>query len=89
MTDLVLPDRSNPRECLEWALRTLDAFSRKERRGVLAVKEIQGIARNLLAAALKADPSLHDHPMLRKNGQLYHRRAAEEKRYREKLHPSP
>lgn len=85
MTELLLPDRNNPRECLEWALRTLDAFSRKENRGILGAHQARSIARNLLAAALKADPLLHAHPMLRKGGLLYRNRRSGEKRHLEKL----
>ena len=85
MTELSLPDRSNPRECLEWSLRTLDAFSRKEFRGILGADQARSIARELLQSALKADPNLYAHPMLRKSGQLYHRRTSGEKRHLEKL----
>lgn len=85
MTELNLPDRSNPRECLEWALKTLDAFSRKEFRGILGANQARSIARELLQSALKADPNLHAHPMLHKNGQLYHRRTSGERRHLEKL----
>lgn len=89
MTDLLLPDPNQPKECLEWALRTLDLFSRKERRGVLAVKQIQGIARHLVNVALLKDPSLHNHPMLRKHGQVHHHRKTDVPAHQVKLLPKP
>jgi len=89
VTEVQLPDRTNPKECLEWALRTLDWFSGPQNRNALGADQIRGIARNLLAAALKEDPKLHAHPMLRKNGMLYRRRIPGEKKFLDKLLAPP
>lgn len=85
MTELLLPDRNNPEECLVWALRTLDALSRKENRGMLGAHQVRSVARRLLDEVLSQNPHLHSHPMLRKHGQLYQNRRSGEKRHLEKL----
>jgi hypothetical protein len=90
VTDLVLPDRSNPKECLEWGLQTLDVFSRKELRGALGAKAIQAVARRLIAEALKADPNLYAHRALKKWKPLYRKNLPSQKQsHLEKFLPKP